>query len=208
LRPSFLYFINREIDDLFDEPNDSHALKMVSHIFDQCTHKEDKTNPCLEGSYSSKEKAIRDFIDKKSDSLIGYSEILFDILSHVPESNVHISLLSNNAQGTPRFFTDVFVKRSGCLSSCSETALKFVDFMTHLDTYNHLVFGRNEGIPKYILPADMRFFESSIAKNNQYYIKFYKTLKESFSLPNDLSMHKKRLQQAVLKSLLAEKAEN
>jgi hypothetical protein len=86
-----------------------------------------------------------EFARRKGKALVGYSEVLHDVLfeSARSDSDIAVAELPLDENGSkPMAWVDSFTPSSGCKNDCVTDAVRFMSLMNRDDTYMALLFHR------------------------------------------------------------------
>lgn len=168
-------------------------------------------NYCLDGTFAKNpDVPAMMFGGDHVQSMFGYSERLFKVLSHSDSTNKHNIRISPLPLGTDRnepvFFTDAFVFRRNMPPNKLAAARAFVQFMASLDMQVALLASADSSdpnpVPRYLLPMLNSAYNHPLLMKDYYYQTFFRTLTKGAPFPNTGFLNtRQELRAAILKKI-------
>ena len=151
-----------------------------------------------------------EFARKRGKALVGYSEILHDVLAEssncsssdpcVAIDKLRVAELPlDDAGSRPMSWVDSFTLSTGCKTSCVDDATRFISMMNRDDTYMALLFpgslsfltveNPSPPVPAYLLPAKVSLYSNPKLTDAAPLYKDLKPMVENADVPTDRSLN-------------------
>jgi thiamine pyridinylase len=147
-----------------------------------------------------------EFARKRGKALVGYSEILHDVLAEIPNCSSTDPCLSaeklavtelplDDNGSRPMSWVDSFTLSTGCTGTCVDDATRFIGMMNRDDTYMALLLPGSLSflnvqtpgprVPAYLLPAKVSLYTNATLTNAAPLYKALKPMVENADVPTD-----------------------
>lgn len=144
-------------------------------------------NPCTGNNYEDADVPTGVFAEGKALALFGYSERLNLIRRKAPKDTFFLSSAPIGEGDHPIVFTDAFVIRKDCDSSCERAARLFAEYMNLPKTHEWILMGRDKGdraIPRYLIPATLSAFQTPLVRHEIYFQRIQTEIRGAAPFPS------------------------
>lgn len=152
-----------------------------------------------------------EFARRKGKALVGYSEVLHDVLAEsalcsvsdkcLTDADISVAELPLDENGSkPMAWVDSFTLSTGCKDDCAKDAVKFMAMMNRDETYLALLFHRPlsfmnvpkpySPIPTYLMPAKASLYANAELQKSAHLYPDLKRLAENVAVPTDKDLNK------------------
>ncbi|HEY9675771.1 MAG TPA: hypothetical protein V6D11_30285 [Waterburya sp.] len=187
-----------QVPNALIKPIDSAVINNLVKMTGEC--RVGPNNNCINKYYNTNPSmSVQDFAQGTGDSLIGFSEQSFSILTSNPKSSLFFATAAPyGSQLFPLLFTDSFVFNSSTCrdtnSKCQVASVQFMKYMNSLETKLWITFSKdlpNGTPPRRSLPAIQAFYQHPDVRNDELYPQFEKILQnKNANFPNSISPEK------------------
>jgi thiamine pyridinylase len=152
-----------------------------------------------------------EFARRRGKALVGYSEVLHDVLSEsalcsvsdkcLTDGDIAVAELPLDENGSkPMAWVDSFTLSKGCNPDCTKDAVRFMTMMNRDDTYMALLFHRPLSfmnvpkpyppVPTYLMPAKASLYTNADLLKAAHLYPDLKALAENVTVPTDKDLNK------------------
>jgi len=141
----------------------------------------DGRNRCLDGYYATEDGGISDFVLRKTDKYVGFSEMLYRILKESPTGYDTNLTISGTVYGKGTYpslaWADGFVMNNHTGTEKTDEAIRFIGFYNSPETKEIIALSLDTRqdtvrVPRYLLPASEDFYSLPNVSSDRYYQQF------------------------------------